>query len=48
MLEQLRTDYLAAKTRSSEQIPAAMTQSGAQESATYPVGRLIPNTGGGE
>ncbi len=48
MLEQLRTEYLAAKTHSSEQIPATMAERSAQESATYPVGRLIPNTGGGE
>ncbi|GAA6622397.1 homospermidine biosynthesis protein [Scytonema sp. NUACC26] len=48
MLEQLRTEYLATKNSSSEEIPVAMTQTSAQESATYPVGRLIPNTGGGE
>jgi deoxyhypusine synthase len=48
MLEQLRTEYLATKSNSPEQIPVAMTQTSPQESATYPVGRLIPNTGGGE
>lgn len=49
MLEKLRTDYLAAKTQSVDEIPAAVTDGASpQEVATYPVGRLIPNTGGGE
>jgi deoxyhypusine synthase len=49
MLEKLRTDYLAAKTQPVDEIPAAVTDGGSpQEVATYPVGRLIPNTGGGE
>ncbi|GAB1544520.1 deoxyhypusine synthase [Scytonema sp. NUACC21] len=48
MLEQLRQEYLTAKSQSPSQIPVAVTESGAQEAATYPVGRLIPNTGGGQ
>ncbi|NJM69583.1 MAG: deoxyhypusine synthase [Scytonema sp. RU_4_4] len=46
MLDKLRTDYLAAKTQSVDEIPVVMAQSTpSQEVATYPVGRLIPNTG---
>lgn len=49
MLEKLLTDYLAAKTQAVDEIPAAVTDGvSPQEVATYPVGRLIPNTGGGE
>ena len=49
MLEKLRTDYLAAKTQPVDEIPAAVTDGASpQQVATYPVGRLIPNTGGGE
>ncbi|MBD6617206.1 deoxyhypusine synthase [Komarekiella sp. 'clone 1'] len=43
MFNKLQTDYLAAKTQSSEQIPAAVTDSASQQVATYPCGRLIPN-----
>lgn len=44
MLEKLQTDYLAAKTQPSDKIPAAVADSGSKEAATYPCGRLIPNT----
>lgn len=44
MFNKLQTDYLAAKTQSSDQIPAAVTESASQQIATYPCGRLIPNT----
>lgn len=44
ILSKLRTDYLSAKTQSTEQIPAAVSESAAsQPVATYPCGRLIPN-----
>ena len=44
MLEKLKADYLAAKTQSSEKIPAAMAENVAEQPvATYPCGRLIPN-----
>ena len=44
MLEKLKADYLAAKTQSSEKIPAAMAENLAEQPvATYPCGRLIPN-----
>lgn len=44
MLEKLRIDYLAAKTRPSEQIPAAVAEDASEQPvATYPCGRLIPN-----
>lgn len=44
MLEKLRIDYLAAKTRPSEQIPAAVAENASEQPvATYPCGRLIPN-----
>jgi deoxyhypusine synthase len=42
--EKLRQDYLAAKTQPVDQIPAAMADSASAEAATYPCGRLIPNT----
>ncbi|NMG18355.1 homospermidine biosynthesis protein [Brasilonema bromeliae] len=49
MLDKLRTDYLAAKTQSVDEIPVAVAQStSSQEVATSPIGRLIPNTGGTE
>ena len=46
MLDKLRTDYLAAKTQPIEEIPAAVAESasGEQPVATYPCGRVIPNT----
>ncbi|MBW4563885.1 MAG: deoxyhypusine synthase [Mojavia pulchra JT2-VF2] len=44
IVEKLRTDYLAAKSQPSDQIPAAMAESASQQAATYPCGRLIPNT----
>ncbi|MBD1905277.1 deoxyhypusine synthase [Funiculus sociatus GB2-A5] len=46
MLDKLRTDYLAAKTQPIEDIPAAVAESasGEQPVATYPCGRVIPNT----
>lgn len=44
MLEKLQTDYLAAKTQPSDKIPAAVADSASQQAATYPCGRLIPNT----
>ncbi|QSJ19806.1 deoxyhypusine synthase [Nostoc sp. UHCC 0702] len=44
MFEKLQTDYLAAKTQPSDKIPAAVADSASQEAATYPCGRLIPNT----
>jgi deoxyhypusine synthase len=41
--EKLRSDYLAAKSRPPEEIPAAMAESVAEPSvATYPCGRVIP------
>jgi deoxyhypusine synthase len=42
--EKLRQDYLAAKTQPLDKIPAAMADSASGEAATYPCGRLIPNT----
>lgn len=42
--EKLRQDYLAAKTQPVDKIPAAVTDSASGEAATYPCGRLIPNT----
>ncbi|MBD1934010.1 MULTISPECIES: homospermidine biosynthesis protein [Cyanophyceae] len=46
MLDKLRTDYLAAKTQPIEEIPAAVADSasGEQPVATYPCGRVIPNS----
>jgi deoxyhypusine synthase len=44
MLEKLRTDYLAAKTQPSDKIPAAVVENATDEVATYPCGRLIPNS----
>ncbi len=44
MFNKLQTDYLAAKTQPSDKIPAAVTDSASQQVATYPCGRLIPNT----
>lgn len=44
MLEKLKTDYLAAKTQPTEEIPAAVAEDLAEKPvATYPCGRLIPN-----
>ncbi|MGB3205634.1 MAG: deoxyhypusine synthase [Crinalium sp.] len=41
--EKLRSDYLAAKSRPTQEIPAAMVESAAEPSvATYPCGRVIP------
>jgi deoxyhypusine synthase len=42
--EKLRQDYLAAKTQPVDKIPSAMADSASGEAATYPCGRLIPNT----
>ncbi|NEU73190.1 deoxyhypusine synthase [Hassallia byssoidea VB512170] len=42
--EKLRQDYLAAKTQPVDKIPKAMADSASGEAATYPCGRLIPNT----
>lgn len=45
MMEKLRTDYLAAKTQPSDQIPDAVAESASEQPvATYPCGRLIPNS----
>lgn len=44
IMEKLQKDYLAAKTQPSDQIPAAVAESSSQQTATYPCGRLIPNT----
>ncbi|MBD2448317.1 deoxyhypusine synthase [Nostoc sp. FACHB-152] len=43
MLATLQKDYLAAKTQSSDKVPAVMVEDAAQGVATYPCGRLIPN-----
>ncbi len=48
MLEKLQKDYLANKTQPTEKIPAAVADDASGEMATYPCGRLIPNTRGGE
>lgn len=45
MLEQLRKDYLAAKTQPTEEIPAAVVESADQGVATYPCGRVISSSG---
>jgi deoxyhypusine synthase len=42
MLEKLRTDYLAAKTKSVDEIPAAVSSE--QTTTTYPCGRMIPSS----
>jgi deoxyhypusine synthase len=42
--EKLRQDYLAAKTQPVDKIPKAVADSASGEAATYPCGRLIPNT----
>ena len=43
ILEQLRTDYLAAKTQPSDKIPAAVADAATEQPiATYPCGRVIP------
>ncbi|MBU7581510.1 MAG: deoxyhypusine synthase [Nostoc sp. TH1S01] len=44
MLATLQKDYLAAKTQPSDQVPAAMVEDAEQGVATYPCGRLIPNS----
>jgi deoxyhypusine synthase len=45
MLEKLRAAYQLAKTRPSDQIPAAVAESASEQPvATYPCGRLIPNS----
>ncbi|MBD2353166.1 deoxyhypusine synthase [Tolypothrix sp. FACHB-123] len=44
IVEKLRQDYLAAKAQPSDKIPAAVVESANQQAATYPCGRLIPNT----
>lgn len=45
MLEKLRADYLSAKTQPSDKIPAAVAEGASeQQLATYPCGRLIPNS----
>jgi deoxyhypusine synthase len=43
MLEQLRTDYLAAKTQPTDKIPPAVADAATEQPiATYPCGRVIP------
>lgn len=42
MLSKLQTDYQAAQTQPTEEIPAAVLDSAEQPVATYPCGRLIP------
>jgi deoxyhypusine synthase len=43
ILEQLRTDYLAAKTQPTDKIPAAVADAATEQPiATYPCGRVIP------
>ena len=45
MLEKLRADYMSAKTQPSDKIPAAVADSASEQPvATYPCGRLIPNS----
>ncbi|MBN3922424.1 MAG: deoxyhypusine synthase, partial [Nostoc sp. NMS4] len=44
IFDKLQKDYLAAKTRPSDQVPAAVAESASQQTATYPCGRLIPNS----
>ncbi|OCQ95768.1 deoxyhypusine synthase [Nostoc sp. MBR 210] len=44
MLATLQKDYLAAKTQPSDKVPAAMVEDAEQGVATYPCGRLIPNS----
>ncbi len=45
MLEKLRTDYMSAKTQPTDKIPAAVAESASEQPvATYPCGRLIPNS----
>lgn len=45
MLEKLRQDYYSAKTQPSDKIPAAVAESASEQPvATYPCGRLIPNS----
>ncbi|QIR37929.1 deoxyhypusine synthase [Tolypothrix sp. PCC 7910] len=44
IVETLRQDYLAAKSQPSDKIPAAVAEDASQQAATYPCGRLIPNT----
>ena len=45
MLEKLRAAYQLAKTRPSDQIPAAVAESASEQPvATYPCGRLIPHS----
>ena len=45
LLSTLRTAYQAAKTKSSDQIPAAVAESASEQPvATYPCGRLIPHS----
>jgi deoxyhypusine synthase len=44
MLEQLRTDYLAAKTQPTDKIPEAVADAATEQPiATYPCGRVIPH-----
>ncbi|MEA5507104.1 deoxyhypusine synthase [Halotia wernerae UHCC 0503] len=44
MFDKLQKDYLAAKTQPSDQVPAAVADNASQQAATYPCGRMIPNT----
>ncbi|MBD2742662.1 deoxyhypusine synthase [Coleofasciculus sp. FACHB-1120] len=45
MFSKLRTDYQAAKTQPLDKIPAAVVENASEQPvATYPCGRLIPNT----
>ncbi|WGV23667.1 homospermidine biosynthesis protein [Halotia branconii] len=44
MFDKLQKDYLAAKTQPLDQVPAAVADSASQQAATYPCGRMIPNT----
>lgn len=45
MLEKLRADYMSAKTQPADKIPAAVADSASEQPvATYPCGRIIPNS----
>lgn len=44
MLAKLQADYLAAKNRPVEEIPAVVAESASEQTTTYPCGRLIPHS----
>ncbi len=44
MLAKLQVDYLAAKNRPVEDIPAAVAENASEQTTTYPCGRLIPHS----